>query len=144
MICNACRRTILLSLRASRETRHSQLRSISTSPATPHAAPSILPPGSPASVAVAASTSTPAPSQPPSTLDSASNTATANQPSKPKSSIPGGAVLQGIAYLKGKPSVLAKEDSEYPAWLWMLLDDGKSGETKVDLSGSPTPCPFCE
>jgi len=68
----------------------------------------------------------------------------ANQPSKPKGSIPGGAVLQGIAYLKGKPSVLAKEDSEYPAWLWTLLDDGKSGETKVDLSGSSMPAPLAK
>ncbi len=54
-------------------------------------------------------------------------------------SIPGGAILQGIAYLKAKAQVYAMEDDQYPDWLWSLADSAKTknsltGEAAVDLS----------
>lgn len=42
--------------------------------------------------------------------------------------------LKGIAYMKTKPSVFAKEDDEYPPWLWTLLDKANVGEDKASLS----------
>ncbi|KAG8932064.1 hypothetical protein FRC02_001694 [Tulasnella sp. 418] len=39
----------------------------------------------------------------------------------PKSSCLEGTVLEGLTYLKGQPPVVARPDSEYPAWLWTLL-----------------------
>jgi len=37
-----------------------------------------------------------------------------------------GTPLTGLGYLKGKDPPLAKDDNEYPKWLWGLLDEGKS------------------
>jgi large subunit ribosomal protein L54 len=31
--------------------------------------------------------------------------------------------MTGLNYFKNKPDVFAKEDSEYPDWLWGLLGD---------------------
>ncbi|KZO98668.1 hypothetical protein CALVIDRAFT_535273 [Calocera viscosa TUFC12733] len=50
-------------------------------------------------------------------------------PAKPKvkaplSSCPSGTVLAGIQYLKDAPPLVAAEDTDYPAWLWTLLDEG--------------------
>ena len=39
----------------------------------------------------------------------------------PKSSCPAGTPLKGLAYLKNSEPPLAKEDHEYPSWLWSLL-----------------------
>ena len=55
-------------------------------------------------------------------------------------SIPGGTPLQGLGYLKAKPVVLAKEDDEYPEWLWTLLDaesgvKGTDGKSAADVAG---------
>lgn len=52
-------------------------------------------------------------------------------------SIPGGEELRGMGYTKAKPRVLAKEDTEYPEWLWALLDEKTTelGTSKVDLNG---------
>jgi large subunit ribosomal protein L54 len=55
-------------------------------------------------------------------------------------SIPGGTPLYGLGYLKSKPTVLAKEDDEYPDWLWTLLDPApgtvsKDGKSAADLAG---------
>ncbi|KAL1960711.1 hypothetical protein VTO42DRAFT_6541 [Malbranchea cinnamomea] len=51
------------------------------------------------------------------------------------SSVPAGTVLQGLNYFKNKPDIVALEDSEYPAWLWTLLDSGKnkSGALEGDV-----------
>lgn len=58
------------------------------------------------------------------------------KPRKLQSSVAAGYELRGLGYTKAKPLIKAKEDHEYPDWLWTLLDDsGKLGETKVDLSG---------
>ncbi|KAF8599663.1 hypothetical protein BDV93DRAFT_448997, partial [Ceratobasidium sp. AG-I] len=44
------------------------------------------------------------------------------------SSCPPQTVLTGLNWLKAQPSVLSLEDSEYPAWLWTLLDEKKLGD----------------
>ena len=39
------------------------------------------------------------------------------------SSVPAGTPLRGLGYFKGKDPPIAKEDHEYPPWLWRLLDE---------------------
>jgi hypothetical protein len=46
-------------------------------------------------------------------------------PTRKPSSVPKGAVLKGIHYLKEGKEPVALEDSEYPEWLWDLLDEKK-------------------
>jgi large subunit ribosomal protein L54 len=63
-------------------------------------------------------------------------------------SIPGGTPLHGLGYLKAKPTVLAKEDDEYPDWLWTLLAPeagakSKDGMTAADVAGKH-PCHFSQ
>jgi large subunit ribosomal protein L54 len=81
------------------------------------------------------------------------STSSASRPAKSKESktqklvgsIPGGTPLYGLGYLKGKPTILAKEDDEYPDWLWTLLDaetgaktsDGKSSDDVAGKQFSP-------
>lgn len=79
------------------------------------------------------------------------------------SSVPAGTPLKGLGYLKGKDPPLAKEDHEYPQWLWGLLDEGKKSRKKdggdeqgdsyckPDLAHAITlerlqalPCPYCQ
>ena len=43
------------------------------------------------------------------------------------SSVPAGTPLKGLGYFKGKDPPIAKEDHEYPLWLWSLLDKRKEG-----------------
>ena len=45
---------------------------------------------------------------------------------KIQSTCPAGERLNGLNYLKNKPEVFAKEDSEYPEWLWDILEGFKS------------------
>jgi large subunit ribosomal protein L54 len=66
---------------------------------------------------------------------------TAPKTQKLVGSVPGGAPLHGIGYLKAKPTILAKEDDEYPKWLWTLLDSNsgakaKDGMTATDVAGT--------
>lgn len=67
------------------------------------------------------------------------------QPSNPAaaprivSSCPVGTKLEGLNYFKNKPDLFAKEDHEYPDWLWTLLDDPKKKTTDtggVDMSST--------
>ncbi|KAI8330353.1 mitochondrial ribosomal protein L37-domain-containing protein [Chlamydoabsidia padenii] len=46
------------------------------------------------------------------------------QPRKP-SSTPAGVTLKGISFLKDGKDPVALEDTEYPMWLWDLLDEKK-------------------
>lgn len=39
--------------------------------------------------------------------------------------MPAGTTLKGLNYFKNKPDPVAMEDSEYPEWLWTLLDERK-------------------
>ncbi|CAE6502105.1 unnamed protein product [Rhizoctonia solani] len=54
--------------------------------------------------------------------------ATSSSAKAPTSSCPANTNLAGLAWLKGQPPVLALEDSEYPTWLWTLLDEKKPGD----------------
>ncbi|GAN10568.1 conserved hypothetical protein [Mucor ambiguus] len=60
----------------------------------------------------------------PTTPASTPSTTTATTQRKP-SSAPKGTVLKGIQYLKDKQDPVALDDSEYPEWLWDLLDEKK-------------------
>ncbi|KAI4282735.1 MAG: hypothetical protein L6R35_005323 [Caloplaca aegaea] len=52
-----------------------------------------------------------------------------------RSSLKAGTPLKGLAFLKNKEPPIAKEDDEYPSWLWGLLDEGKFGG-KREMDGS--------
>lgn len=53
---------------------------------------------------------------------------------RPPSSCPAGTKMNGLNYFKNKPDIVAKEDSEYPDWLWDLLGDS-SKQSKTDKGG---------
>ena len=79
---------------------------------------------------------TPSPAKTPGIPSSPSKTPKAANkgPARPRSSVLAGTPLRGIGYIKGQEGPVAKEDSEYPDWLWTLLDpkDGdKAAEGKV-------------
>lgn len=98
----------------------------------------------------AISSSTPGISQPLSTPEFPSTASTSTAPSNPPplepqlriptSSVTGGQELRGLGYTKDRPTVLAMEDSEYPTWLWTLLDQdpAKTGKASAgpDVSGT--------
>ncbi|MCJ1280864.1 hypothetical protein MMC26_000181 [Xylographa opegraphella] len=74
-------------------------------------------------------------------LSSARSTLSSSAPSELEtivSSVPAGAPLKGLGYLKGKDPPLAKEVHEYPSWLWGLLNEGKEGKNEAgdDLGDS--------
>ncbi|KAL9008126.1 MAG: hypothetical protein Q9173_006716 [Seirophora scorigena] len=50
--------------------------------------------------------------------------------SLPKSSLQAGTPLKGLAFLKNREPPVAREDDEYPSWLWGLLDEGKFGSKR--------------
>jgi large subunit ribosomal protein L54 len=60
---------------------------------------------------------------------------------RPASSCVPGTKLNGLNYFKNKPDVVALEDSEYPEWLWSLLDesskDAKKGGVDPNSMYSP-------
>jgi large subunit ribosomal protein L54 len=53
---------------------------------------------------------------------------------RPPSSCAAGTRINGLNYFKNKPEVFAKEDHEYPDWLWDLLGDA-SKEAKATKGG---------
>ena len=59
---------------------------------------------------------------------------------RPESSCPAGEKMSGLNYLKNKPDVYAKEDGEYPEWLWGVLDvfkaRSKASSGGVDMSST--------
>ncbi|KAG8723921.1 hypothetical protein FRC09_001186 [Ceratobasidium sp. 395] len=57
-----------------------------------------------------------------------SSSSPAPSPKTPTSSCPPQTVLTGLNWRKGQPPVLALEDSEYPPWLWTVLDEKKPGD----------------
>ena len=138
-LCSLCRNTLLRRLHPFRS-----IRAVSTVPVTSNTA-SITPPSptAPETPPQATSSVNPASSQPFSTPQFAPATLVkaAKIPKKgPRipSRVPGGGVLQGLGYTKAKPNILAKEDDEYPPWLWTLLDKAQSngtGAAKADVAG---------
>ena len=140
-LCSSCRQALS---RRILPFQSRSLRSMSTAPGTPNAPPA-TPPRSTSSPNPpdATSSQNPAGPQPFSTPHFAPASVTkANKPPKkaPKvlSRIPGGTELRGLGYIKAQPTILAKEDDEYPPWLWTLLDQPKQGEAeapKADVAG---------
>ncbi|CAE6436213.1 unnamed protein product [Rhizoctonia solani] len=63
-----------------------------------------------------------------SSTEKVTSTPTSTSPKAPISSCPANTNLTGLTWLKSQPPVLALEDSEYPAWLWTLLDEKKPGD----------------
>lgn len=56
-----------------------------------------------------------------------------------------GTRLLGLNYMKNKPDVVALEDSDYPHWLWGLLDGSEKQSNSVsggvDISSRHTSFP---
>ena len=164
MICHRCRTTILSRFHqqhtfvwsASSSARQlpiqrSQFRNYSDGKSS--TAPSSPPnPRQPAAgdttTPSAVSSATPGISQPLSTPQEPHTNAAPEKPSKsapsrPVSSCAPGTKLQGLNFFKNKPDLFALEDSEYPDWLWTLLDDskGKPGASKgADMSSMYFKC----
>lgn len=87
----------------------------------------------------AVSSATPGISQPFSTpsgvhTEARPNAATKPAVERPPSSCPAGTKMNGLNYFKNKPDVFAKEDSEYPDWLWDLLGES-SNQSKTEKGG---------
>ncbi|CEJ56955.1 hypothetical protein PMG11_05666 [Penicillium brasilianum] len=158
MICRSCRTTMLSRLQqthavswtastAARQlpTVRNQFRFYSDKAANPSVA-ATPPPSSPRQPAVgdnttpsAISSATPGVSQPLSTPEGVHTDAKPGSPTKPvverpPSSCPAGTKMNGLNYFKNKPDIVAKEDSEYPDWLWDLLGDA-SKQSKTDKGG---------
>ena len=66
------------------------------------------------------------------------------KPIKLVGSVPGGAPLNGVAYLKAKPTVLAMEDDAYPEWLWGLIDEAKKSTADGDAPDLACKLFFCQ
>lgn len=50
----------------------------------------------------------------------------------PVSSVPAGTALKGLSYIKGRDDPIALPESEYPEWLWEVLEVKKSEEENLD------------
>jgi large subunit ribosomal protein L54 len=148
MICSSCRRTLLSRL-PNRVCSTSKVRYNSGAPST---SPS---PRQPSGIGLESSKTTPSAiasntpgiSQPLST-SMLPSTSSASRPNPPKArkkqtlvgSIPGGMPLNGLGYLQAHPTILAKEDDEYPDWLWTLLAPepgaaSKGVKSAADIAG---------
>ncbi|PKY05957.1 hypothetical protein P168DRAFT_303651 [Aspergillus campestris IBT 28561] len=146
MICQRCRTGILSRLQQPQtavswsgarqfplQRYQHQARSYSDGKPTVSATPPPPAPRQPVtddvSIPSAVSSATPGVSQPLSTPGevhiSPSQKKTPKQ-ERPPSWCIAGSRMTGLNYFKNKPDVLALEDSEYPEWLWSLLDGGKS------------------
>ena len=146
-LCTSCRRALITTLRGS-SFRATTIRTVATVPHTSNAAPANPPSPTAQQSTPATSSAKPVESQPFSTPEiSPQNTlksasADLKKPAgnvKLRGSIPGGIELKGLNYIKGAPPLLAKEDDEYPEWLWTLLTPKSSAVdgqlAKGDLAG---------
>ena len=119
MICQRCTRLL-----SHRILPHPSLRGLSTSTVRAH--PNEPPPVKSTSAAQPFSTPfTPSPSKTPGIPPNESSKASGSAPRS--SSVAAGTPLRGLGYIKGQEAPLAKEDKDYPEWLWGLLDSGKKG-----------------
>ncbi|KAB8237076.1 hypothetical protein ETB97_006606 [Aspergillus alliaceus] len=146
MICQRCRTSLLSRLQPQHTVafsaslcarqlpiHRSQFRNYSdgkpTVSATPPSSVPRQPVASDITIPSAISSATPGVSQPLSTPEEvhidAPTKPTKAAAERPPSSCPAGTKLNGLNYFKNKPDVVALEDSEYPEWLWSLLDDAK-------------------
>ena len=60
---------------------------------------------------------------------------TAAASSLPVSTAPAGTVLKGLNYFKNKQDPVAREEHEYPAWLWTVQDEMKWRSTENEDVG---------
>ncbi|KAL9074006.1 MAG: hypothetical protein Q9161_002628 [Pseudevernia consocians] len=130
MICRRCTRLLSPPL-----LRLTTLRHLSTTSRLLH--PESPPPATSTSAAQPFSTPfTPSPSKTPDIPSSPSTTpkAASKGPAHPPSSVPGGMPLRGLGYIKGQEAPVAREDSEYPEWLWGLLAP-KQGANEEGVAG---------
>ncbi|GAA5908898.1 hypothetical protein JCM5296_002496 [Sporobolomyces johnsonii] len=56
--------------------------------------------------------------------DNTKPASSSSAPVLPTSACPAGTVLKGLNYLKDGTDPVAKEESEYPPWVWTLLNPG--------------------
>ncbi|KAL5001213.1 mitochondrial ribosomal protein L37-domain-containing protein [Aspergillus recurvatus] len=150
MICQRCRSSILTRLQPQTFTtplsvsQRVQYRSYSDGKPTVSAAPPPPKPRQPIgddiTIPSAISSVTPGVSQPLSTAEGVHvdvNPTKATKPvERPPSSCPAGTPLAGLNYFKNKPDVVALEDSEYPEWLWSLLDTANKEAKKGGVDPS--------
>ena len=128
MICQRC--ALRLSSRISIRPSFAS-RSFSTGSAL--ANPSDPPPATSTSAAQPFSTPfTPSPSKTPGIPPGAS---IKSKTAGVTSSVPAGTPLKGLSYVKGQEAPLAKEDGEYPDWLWGLVGKGKEGNEGEETMG---------
>ena len=124
MICQRCNCLLL-----NRSLASSPFRAFST--AIARSSPECPPPSTSTSAAQPFSTPfTPSPSKTPGIPP---KDQLGHSKSVPKSSVPAGSPLRGLGYVKGQETPLAREDEEYPSWLWGLLsadkeESGASGQ----------------
>lgn len=154
MICRSCR-TSMLSRLSQRQTvtwtassaarqlplarnqfrLYSDKSTTNPSVAAPPPPPSPRQPSGDSTTLSAVSSATPGISQPFSTPEGvhidAKPAALSSSTGRPPSSCPAGTKLTGLNYFKNKPDVFAKDDSEYPGWLWDLLEDSTKQEKRV-------------
>lgn len=130
MLCQRCNHFLSSSLRSL------HLRPFSTTSGLLR--PGNPPPATSTSAAQPFSTPfTPSPSKTPGIPSSPSTTPKAGSkgPAHPPSSVAAGTPLRGLGYIKGQEGPVAKEDSEYPEWLWGLLEPKKRGTNDEALVG---------
>jgi hypothetical protein len=125
MLCRHCAR--LLRPHPPPSTSLLSLRTLTTLPSSPPTAQPFSTPFTPSPTSN-------------SSLPSSTPTKHKTPDSTPKSSTKAGTVLKGLAYLKGQDPPIAREDAEYPPWLWGLLEGrenakGGEGEEEGDLFG---------
>lgn len=120
MICSRCARRIAL-LPCYRDPSFRLLSSTSTRriPISPNPHEDPLPA---TSTSAAQPFSTPFTPSPACSPDFPPDSLVPSELTAPKSSVKAGTLLKGLGYIKGKDGPVAKEDHEYPDWLWGLLD----------------------
>lgn len=131
MICQRCARLLSPSFLRPATLRPLSTTSRSLRPESPPAATST-------SAAQPFSTPfTPSPSKTPDIPSSPSTTpkAASKVPAHPPSSVAAGTPLRGLGYIKGQEGPVAREDSEYPDWLWELLEAKKGDMTEEGVVG---------
>ncbi|GIJ87431.1 hypothetical protein Asppvi_006337 [Aspergillus pseudoviridinutans] len=158
MICRRCRTSILSQLQpqptvswtassCARQlpVQRSQFRTYSDGKPTVFATPPPPAPRQPVggdiTIPSAISSATPGVSQPLSTPEGVHVDVNPEKPVKvaaerTPSIAPAGTKLNGLNYFKNKPDVFALEDSEYPEWLWTLLEDGSKAKKEGGVDPS--------
>ena len=132
MICHRC--TLRLSLRSLIYPPPPPQSTRPISSTTVHRIPDSPPPATSTSAAQPFSTPfTPSPLKTPGVTPKVGEQPAAGLEATqaPKSSTRAGTPLRGLGYIKGQETPLAREDAEYPEWLWGLLEGRKTEEEVV-------------